>query len=281
MRRARAVRLLAATPHAEELLEFYVGLLELQAEVADNLLHASRWASLARAGEGAPVLLAVGDVPLEEMLSDFEVFLEKVTQIGTEVTTASALVLLEGGAGARAEALRAASAFGAGSGRVADGIRGPAGGLPAPASFQARAFLEPVLTTLVRALGPGTGPKTARRWCFVCGAPPQVSTLQDLPDALGARTLTCSMCATEWRFPRLTCPNCGESEAGSLRVHTAESVPHVRVDACGSCSGYLKSVDLRLDGTAVPLTDEVATVALDVWAVRKGLFKVHRNILGL
>ena len=257
-----------------------MGLLELQAQVADNLLLATSWVPAAGAGEGAPALLAVDDVPVEDLLSDFEAFLERVTEIGTEVTTASALAFLEAGAGARAEALRTASAFGAGGGRTANETRGPVDGLHVPAGFQARAFLEPVFTTLARALGPGT-PRQKGRRCFVCGAPPQVSTLQDLPDALGARTLTCSMCATEWRFPRLTCPNCGESEAGSLRVHTAESVPHVRVDACGSCNGYLKSVDLRLDGTAVPLADEVATVALDVWAVREGLFKVHRNILGL
>lgn len=256
-----------------------MGLLELQARVADSLLHASSWASAAAAREGAPPL-AIDDVPVEALLPDFEAFLEGVTQIGTEVTTASALALLEAGRGARAEALRAASAFPAGTGRVATEAPGPFGGLRAPAGFHARAFLEPVYTTLARALGPGTPRKKGRR-CFACGAPPQVSTLRDLPDALGARTLTCSMCATEWRFPRLTCPNCGESEAGRLRVHTAESVPHVRIDACGGCNGYLKSVDLRLDGTAVPLADEVATVALDVWAVREGLFKIHRNILGL
>ena len=163
-----------------------MGLLELQARVADNLPHASSWASAVGGGEGAP-LLAIGDVPVEDVLPDFEAFLEGVTQIGTEVTTASALALLEAGAGARAEALRAASAFPTGTGRITNEAPGPIDGLRAPAGFQARAFLEPVYTTLARALGPGTPRKKSRR-CFVCGAPPQVSTLRDLPDALGART---------------------------------------------------------------------------------------------
>ncbi len=279
LRRARAVHLLDKTPHAEELLAFYVGMLELQARVAAGLL-VDRWASVAEAGEGAPALLAVERVPVDELLADFAGFLERVAEIGTEVTTAGALDLLEAGEGARAEALRTVLADLAEAPRAAGEIADPKDASPTPAGFHARAFLEPVLTTLARALGP-TPPEKGRRRCFVCGAPPQVSALRDLPGALGARSLTCSLCATEWRFPRLTCLNCGETDAGRLRVHTAESVPHVRVDACGSCNRYLMSVDLRLDGAAVPLVDEVAAVALDLWAGSEGLSKIRRNILGL
>ena len=36
-RRARAIELLASAPHADEMLEFYVGLVELQEGVADKL----------------------------------------------------------------------------------------------------------------------------------------------------------------------------------------------------------------------------------------------------
>ena len=42
-RRARAIELLSSVPHADEMLEFYVGLVELQEAVADEV---------SRAGEG-------------------------------------------------------------------------------------------------------------------------------------------------------------------------------------------------------------------------------------
>ena len=91
----------------------------------------------------------------------------------------------------------------------------------------------------------------------------------------------CSMCATEWRFQRLTCPRCGETEAVKLPVHTAESIDHVRVDACTTCSRYIKTVDLRKDGNAVPLVDELTAVELDIWAQEQQLTKLRVNVLGL
>ena len=91
----------------------------------------------------------------------------------------------------------------------------------------------------------------------------------------------CSMCATEWRFRRLTCPHCGETEADKLPVHTAESITHVRVDACTACSRYIKTVDLRKRGDADPLVDELAAVELDIWAQEQGLTKLRTNVLGL
>ena len=103
--------------------------------------------------------------------------------------------------------------------------------------------------------------------------------LQDLPDALGARTLLCPLCATSWRIDRLTCAGCGERSAEQLEMHTAESVPWVRVDECRTCRGYLKTIDLRQRGDAVPIVDELATVELDVWARERGLTKVRTNVL--
>ena len=120
-----------------------------------------------------------------------------------------------------------------------------------------------------------------RAHCFECGASPAVAVLRDLPEALGSRSLICSLCATEWRFNRLTCAHCGETEADKILVHTADSVAHVRVDECRSCRRYLKTVDLRQRGDAVPVVDELATVELDLWARDRGLTKLRANVLGL
>ncbi len=67
-----------------------------------------------------------------------------------------------------------------------------------------------------------------------------------------------------------------------LRHHrSAESVAHVRIDECKTCERYLKTVDLRVKGDAIPLVEEVATVELDLWARDRGMTKLRANVLGL
>jgi formate dehydrogenase maturation protein FdhE len=71
---------------------------------------------------------------------------------------------------------------------------------------------------------------------------------------------TCSLCATEWSFRLLTCPNCEENDPAKLSYHER---------------------DLRQLGTAVPLVEDIASVELDIWAQERGLQKIERNVLGL
>jgi FdhE protein len=80
---------------------------------------------------------------------------------------------------------------------------------------------------------------------------------------------------------RLTCAFCGESNAERLSVLATESVSHVRIDECGSCRRYIKTVDLRRRGDAVPLVEDLATVELDLWAKARGLSKGRTNLFGL
>lgn len=51
-----------------------------------------------------------------------------------------------------------------------------------------------------------------------------------------------------------------------LPLYTASEFAHVRVEACDGCKTYIKSVDLTRDCHVVPVVDELATVALNVWA---------------
>lgn len=96
----------------------------------------------------------------------------------------------------------------------------------------------------------------------------------------GKRMLLCSLCHSEWEFRRVLCPSCGEENHEKLPRYTASGIPAVRVEACDSCGKYLKSVDLTLDGLAVPEADEVATAPLDLWADQHGYRKVQPNIMG-
>ena len=54
-----------------------------------------------------------------------------------------------------------------------------------------------------------------------------------------------------------------------------------RLEACDTCRRYVKGVDRTRLGLAVPLVDEVAGAALDVWAREHGYEKIELNLVGL
>jgi FdhE protein len=116
--------------------------------------------------------------------------------------------------------------------------------------------------------------------CPVCGGRPQLTLLR--PEGEGAkRSLVCSCCSTEWFFRRILCVNCAEEHPERLPRFSSEDFPHVRVEACDTCKRYLKSVDLSVNGLAVPLVDEIAAASLDLWAAEQGYEKIELNLMGL
>lgn len=143
--------------------------------------------------------------------------------------------------------------------------------------FLSRVLLQPYAEYLAsRWDAPPAGEAT----CPFCAARPVVGVLR--PEGEGAkRSLICSLCSTEWTYRRIVCPVCGETDRDKLPVYKAETICHVRLEACDSCHCYLKSVDLTVDGLAVPVVDELATVTLDVWAEKTGYVKIQKNVLGL
>lgn len=144
--------------------------------------------------------------------------------------------------------------------------------------FFARVLLQPLAEHLA-AIPAASLEGFSGMVCPICDAKPQVAVLRPEGDG-GKRFLVCSFCATEWEFRRVLCPVCGEEDHTKLPRYTAEGISVVRVEACESCHFYLKSVDLTVDGHAVPLVDEVATAALDVWAMENGFHKIRRNLVG-
>lgn len=116
--------------------------------------------------------------------------------------------------------------------------------------------------------------------CPQCGSRPVAAILRGEGDG-AKRSLLCSLCSTEWPFRRVLCPNCAEEDKDRLPIYTADGIAYVRVEACDTCRRYLKSVNLTKDGFAIPEVDELATVALDVWADEHGYTKLEPNILGM
>lgn len=285
-RRKRAERLAEDHPEAGPALSFYRKLLEIQEPLAEHR-SLRRWRDRASApsdGEGPALQLA--RLPVDRLTGDFREFLEELIPAATPVLAPIGRKLAGGEPGLSARTLEAFLA-----GR---GLEAAAEGLdctPFQLGFFPRAFLQPLAEGLAElAAGEGFAPRgasengaqvPARRDCPVCGRLPVAALLADEPEVEGRLRLVCSLCATAWPFPRLTCPGCGETEGERLSHHVADDWPHVRVEDCESCRRYLKTVDLREDGNAVPVVDDIASPELDVWADDEELRKIQPNILGI
>jgi FdhE protein len=150
--------------------------------------------------------------------------------------------------------------------------------LDAGKEFFARALLQPYMEYMACHSNIAVG--VVQSVCPFCGEQSQVGVLRGEGDG-GKRSLICSLCSTEWDFRRLLCPRCGEEEELKLPVYTAEQFPHVRVEACDTCHTFIKSVDLTKNGLAVPVVEELASVALNVWAEEHGYRKLKLNVLGM
>ena len=274
LRARRARTLLAERPHTEPLLQFYVSLLELQTAVCVPL-EVDRWLPVVEASDADAPLLQFERLPIAELSPSFAVFCRGMPETAPEPVAQAAHAVSVAGQDSRVDLLLA-MLTGSDNDRAAGTLRCA----PTPLAFLSRGFLSPVAEALAGLVRVPTG-GTRAPVCPLCGWPPQVSRLEDEPDALGNRRLVCALCATAWVFPRATCPACGVSGDHGLEFHVDEGLPHVRVEACKTCRCYLKSVDLRVIGVAEPLVDDLATPELDLWATEQGLEKIAPNVLGL
>jgi FdhE protein len=273
-RHQRAMKLLARHPESAPLLEFLIDLLEQQREVY-------RWApgavplATTLAGDDEYPRLQLTALPFEALAPRFAEFVKAVGAFATEVLAGIGARLGALDAPSRAALLRAYA-----SRAPLDDLAATLDCDPRQAEFYPRAFLQPVAEALAAPLG-----EPPEHWhetfCPHCGFAPQVALLRD--DALikSRRLLECLLCRTQWPFRRAVCPHCGESKSDQLEFHEPEGFPHVRVEECHTCRAYFKTVDLRKNGLAVPVIEELASPELDLWADEKGLWKLQPNLLGL
>ena len=274
-RARRARTLLSERPHAAPLLSFYMSLLELQASVTDQKATDS-WLQAVGTGDrsGLP-RLRLERLPLEELSPRFDAFCRGMPETAPAPVARAARAVSTAVRPTRTDLLLSLL-----TGSDFQTEAGALGCDPAPLAFLPRGFLAPIAELLSDRLGQAL-PDSRGRVCPRCGWPPQVSVIDDEPDAQGTRRLVCALCAAAWVFPRSACPGCGASGDEGLQFHVDDGMPHVRVEECRTCRRYLKSVDLRVFGLAVPLVDDVATLELDLWAVEQGLEKIAPNVLGL
>ena len=279
-RRDRVATLLKEHQPAAELLTFYGQVLAVQ----ESVVHVTD--QLGWPGEGTSgTTLPLDRLSLDPCLPSFQRFVHDVGAISTDVLAAVADQLGASGSTAT-DVLRAFV-----SRRPLDDIAASLDHPTPSVEFFPRAFMQPLAETLAARVPdmPASsdpngsngrhGPTSAE--CPRCGWPPQLSVLRDGTEVRGERMLLCALCSSEWAFGRATCPQCFSTDTDTLVYHVTDVWPHVRVEECQVCQTYLKAIDLRTNGLAVPVVDELASVELDVWAEEARLDKLQRNLLGL
>lgn len=107
-----------------------------------------------------------------------------------------------------------------------------------------------------------------REWnqgdCPFCGSYARIGF-----DEEDRRTLHCLSCGHSWRFPRLRCPSCGNTDHTTLGYFEAEGIEGVRVHFCRECSRYLKVVDRKVRSAHDAETDDALTLELDELAKKE------------
>jgi FdhE protein len=264
----RLPRLKEEFPEASHLLEFLGHILEFQREVLRELSEVSLEVDLS--GAKGRIRKGKHAVKIEEFLDllrfkpFFDRLLDLTAEKGTrEIGEVSRQLREKGGEGFRSLLLRF--------------FKGEA--LNDVERMLAISFLQPILNRISAEVSFGQE-EWLRNRCPVCGSRPSVSFLMDTEEWEGARFLRCSLCLTDWLYIRTQCAFCGNNEDDKLSYFVSPEISYIEVQVCNECGHYLKLVDLRKDGLAVPDLEDVATVSLDIWAREQGYRKIERNLLG-
>ncbi len=264
-------------PAEEEALNFYVELLKTQAKIkaraAEDLEKAEGLVDKAReaVARGEPAIAGVGvDWISEELLADAFTEIGMLVQAHKPENAEDARKFLAAlGSGAFSLRELAESVL-----RGQDDImRGIAAGIILDMGFvQAMVYwaLQPIMEALADALA---GKLDLSRWqrgtCPVCGSQTRLGYMTGMGNAL---YLKCQVCGAEWRFPRITCPFCGNNESGTIGFYTLGGDKRFRLYECKKCHHYWKVVDENEAGTVVPRRlYDVWTLKLDYVAREKGL----------
>jgi formate dehydrogenase accessory protein FdhE len=147
--------------------------------------------------------------------------------------------------------------------------------------YLTRALLRPYVEVLA---GVGIPPDRRHRpgRCPFCAGPPWIAARRPGAEMDGARCfLGCALCGGEWLFNRIRCPACEEEDPARLPSYQSDAYPAVRIESCETCRRYVKSIDLTLDARPIPEVDDLASLALDLWAAEQGLTRIEPGLAGL
>jgi FdhE protein len=116
---------------------------------------------------------------------------------------------------------------------------------------------------------PVLGPALAaweRGYCPLCGSWAALAEVVG-----GMKLLRCSFCAATWGLTEYACAHCGAADESFRTTAPDEERKDRRIEVCGTCSSYLKTVDLP-DLSPFPLVavTDLETMDLDMAAMQAG-----------
>jgi formate dehydrogenase maturation protein FdhE len=110
--------------------------------------------------------------------------------------------------------------------------------------------------------------------CPFCGYLPGMGKIVGSKD--NQRILSCALCENEWKFVRVTCTFCGNSEQKEQGYFEFTENPVYRVYYCNQCKSYIKSINLPKsmeDGGFDLHVEDILTTYLDSSMLGKGYFR--------
>jgi formate dehydrogenase maturation protein FdhE len=102
-------------------------------------------------------------------------------------------------------------------------------------------------------------------YCPACGSWPALAEIHE-----SHRILRCSFCAHAWELKTYACVYCGTASERFVTFAGSGDRPHLRVEICGGCGGYLKTVDVaELSPFPLLAIADLETMELDMMAMEK------------
>lgn len=105
-------------------------------------------------------------------------------------------------------------------------------------------------------------------FCPICGTGPEMGKISDRNNHY---YLSCALCFTEWKYPRIGCPFCGNTDNNELAHFTSDEYKGYRVNVCKKCNSYVKvTLESDLNRKHIPVVDPIITLELDSVAIDEG-----------
>jgi FdhE protein len=103
-------------------------------------------------------------------------------------------------------------------------------------------------------------------YCPACGSWPALAEIHE-----SHRVLRCSFCAHAWELKTFSCVYCGAGGDRFVTFAGSTNRPDRRVEICGGCGAYLKTVDVdELSPFPLLAVADLETMDLDMMAMEKG-----------
>ncbi len=118
--------------------------------------------------------------------------------------------------------------------------------------------------------------KVANGVCPSCGGRPVASAIVGWDGAANTRFCTCSICATQWNVPRITCLSCG-AEKGIVYHGLEGGSDAIKAETCESCGSYVKILYQIREPGLDAVADDVATLGLDLKLRDEGVARAGAN----